>query len=273
MQLDCSDEGSGDAVILIHGGASNNRQWKSLIADLKPYFRVIAPNLHGAGKTPSWQGPNAYRLADAAALIERVCESIVGGVSLVGHSVGGAVAMQAAARLGARVEKLLLLEAAPYDLLRQAGAGGAYREALALYEFVRDGSERGEWAAIAERFLNAFVGTGAWEKMSDEKRARAVQLMHHNRAEWDSLMNDRTTLREWGSRLPHQTLFVSAADTWPPLRALTELFVKGCPHWTFAELPEGGHMAPLYRPDLVNPIICEFLKFSSRLPARAKHDN
>jgi hypothetical protein len=68
-------------------------------------------------------------------------------------------------------------------------------------------------------------------------------------------------------------LFVSAADTWPPLRALTELFVKGCPHWTFAELPEGGHMAPLYRPDLVNPIICEFLKFSSRLPARAKHDN
>jgi pimeloyl-ACP methyl ester carboxylesterase len=230
MQLDCSDEGSGDAVILIHGGASNNRQWKSLIADLKPYFRVIAPNLHGAGKTPSWQGPNAYRLADAAALIERVCESIVGGVSLVGHSVGGAVAMQAAARLGARVEKLLLLEAAPYDLLRQAGAGGAYREALALYEFVRDGSERGEWAAIAERFLNAFVGTGAWEKTSDEKRARAAQLMHHNRAQWDALINDRTTLREWSSRLPHQTLFVSAADTWLPLRALTELFVKGCPH-------------------------------------------
>ena len=258
--MDRTDEGSGDAVILIHGGASNNRQWKSLIDHLKPGFRVIAPNMHGAGETPAWQGPNPYRLADAAALIERLCESIAGNVSIVGHSVGGAFAMQAAAQLGARVDNLVLLEAAPYDLLRQAGSDHAYREALALYEFVRDGSERGDWAAIAERFLNAFVGRGAWEKTSDERRGRAAQLMRQNRAEWDSLMNDRTTLREWSSRLPHRTLFVSTADTWPPLRELKNLFVKGCPHWTFAEVPEGGHMAPLYRANLVNPIIAEFLK-------------
>jgi pimeloyl-ACP methyl ester carboxylesterase len=84
--------------------------------------------------------------------------------------------------------------------------------------------------------------------------------MRQNRAQWDSLMNDRTTLQEWSGRLPHRTLFVSAADTWPPLRELASLFAKGCPHWTFAEVPEGGHMAPLYRPDLVNPIVAEFLK-------------
>jgi pimeloyl-ACP methyl ester carboxylesterase len=260
VQIDRTDEGSGDAVILIHGGASNNRQWKSLIDDLKPRFRVIAPNMHGAGETPSWQGPNPYRLADAAALIERLCESIAGNVSIVGHSVGGAFAMQAATQLGPRVDKLVLLEAAPYDLLRQAGSDDAYREALALYEFVRDGSERGDWAAIAERFLNAFVGRGTWEKISDERRGRAAQLMRQNCAQWDSLMNDRTTLREWSSRLPHRTLFVSATDTWPPLRELKNLFVKGCPHWTFAEVPEGGHMAPLYRANLVNPVIAEFLK-------------
>lgn len=260
MGIDCTDEGSGPAVVLIHGGASNNRQWKSLIEDLRPRFRVIAPNMHGAGKTPSWQGPNPYTLGDAAALIEHLCESIGAKVSIVGHSVGGAFAMQAAARLGPRVDKLVLLEAAPYDLLRQAGCDLAYREARALYEFVRDGSERGEWAAIAERFLNAFVGKGAWEKLSDERRTRAAQLMQQNRAEWDSLMNDRTTLAEWKSRLPQRTLFISAADTWPPLRELTSLFANGCPHWVFAEVPEGGHMAALYRPDVVNPHIVEFLK-------------
>jgi pimeloyl-ACP methyl ester carboxylesterase len=84
--------------------------------------------------------------------------------------------------------------------------------------------------------------------------------MPQARAQWGSLMNDRTTLPEWSSRLRLRTLFISAADSWSPLRELTDLFLKGCPHWTFAEVPEGGHMAPLYRPDLVNPIINEFLK-------------
>lgn len=260
MQIDFSDAGSGDAVVLIHSGASNNRQWKSLVDDLAPHFRVIAPNMHGAGETPPWQGPHPYSLADAAALIERLCDSIVGNVSIVGHSVGGVYAMQTAAQLGNRVDRLVLLEAAPYDLLRQAGRDHAYGEALALYEFVRDGSERGDWFAIAERFLNAFVGGGAWEKMSDERQERAAQLMRHNRAQWDSLMNDRTTLAQWSGRLPHRTLFISATDTWPPLRALKDLFIEGCPHWTFAEVTEGGHMAPLYRASLVNPIISEFLK-------------
>jgi pimeloyl-ACP methyl ester carboxylesterase len=259
MEIEYSDEGSGDAVILIHGGASNNRQWKSLSDDLKTRFRVVAPNMPGAGGTPPWRGPHPYSLADAAAIIERLCESVAGSVSIVGHSAGGAWAMQAAVQLGSRVDKLVLLEAAPYDLLRQAGRDAEYREAQALYEFVCAGSERGEWAAIAEKFLDAFVGKSAWQKMNDERRARASKLMQQNRAQWDSLMNDRTTIAQWRSRLPQRTLFVSAADTWPPLYELTKLFIKECPHWTFEQVPEGGHMAALYRPDLVNPIIVGFL--------------
>lgn len=264
MQIDYSDEGSGKAVILIHGGASNNRQWKTLADELRQQFRVIAPNMHGAGSTPAWHGGSPYTLSDAAALIERLCEGIPGNISLVGHSVGGAWAMQAAARLGQRVDKLILLEAAPYDLLRQAGRLSSYRKAQDLYESVCEGSERGEWSAITERFLNTFVGKGAWDKLNDDRRTRAAELMRQNRTQWDSLMNDRTTLTEWSARLPKRTLFISAADTWPPLRELTNLFMDGCPHWTFAHVPEGGHMAALYRPELVNPVIVEFLKRQER---------
>lgn len=258
--IDCIDEGSGDAVILIHGGASNNRQWKALINDLKGEFRVIAPNMHGVGDTPIWRGPGSYSLADAASLIERLCQSIPGNVSLVGHSAGGAWAMEAGVQLGPRVDKLVLLEAAPYDLLRQAGCDAAYREARAVYEFVREGSERGAWAAIAERFLDAFGGPGTWARLSDDRRERAAGLMRQNRSQWESLINDRTTLAEWSARLPRRTLFISAADTWRPLHELTDLFVEGCPHWTFARVPEGGHLAAFNSPDRVNPVIRDFLK-------------
>lgn len=259
MQIDCLDAGSGPAVVLVHGGASSYRQWRALVDHLKSAFRVIAPNMHGVGTTPAWEGPGPYSLAAAGALIEHVCASLPGSIRLVGHSAGGTWAMQAAARLGARVDRLVLLEAAPYDLLRQAGRDAAYGEARALYEYVRDGSERGDWAAIAQRFLNVFDSDGAWEKLSAERRARVMQLMRPNRTQWESLINDRTTLAEWRARLPQRTLFISAPDTWPPLREITRLFIEACPHWTFVDLPGGGHLAPFHRPELVNPMVMEFL--------------
>ena len=259
MRIDCLDEGAGPAVVLVHGGASNYRQWRALIDHLKGAFRVIAPNMHGVGATPAWQGPGPYSLAAAGALIERVCASIPGTLRLVGHSAGGVWAMQAAAQLGARVEALVLLEAAAYDLLRQAGRDAAYREARALYDFVCRGTERGEWSAIAERFVNAFAGDGAWQTLSAERRARVERLMRPNRAQWESLIGDRTTLAEWRARLPQRTLFVGAADTWPPLREITQLFMEACPHWTYAHLAQGGHLVAFNRPEQVNPMIMEFL--------------
>lgn len=259
MFVDLSDEGSGEAVVLIHGGASNNRQWKGLTQLLKDRFRVIAPNLYGAGKTSPWIGTGPHRLVDSAALVEQVCATFDGSVNIVGHSFGGAVAMQAAAQLGERVARLVLLEAAPYDLLRQCGRVEAYRVACDLYEFVLEGSRRGDWLTIAERFLNAFVGDKAWESMSAERQQRAAELMRQNRCEWEALMTDTTALEQWSRRLPPRTLLVSASDTWPPLRELMQVFKAGCPHWTFATVPNGGHMAPLLQPELVNPIIVDYL--------------
>jgi pimeloyl-ACP methyl ester carboxylesterase len=259
MRIDVSDQGAGETVVLIHGGASNNRQWRVLVEDLKDRFRVIAPNLYGAGETPHWTGANPHRLVDSAALVEQVCVNVEGPVTIVGHSFGGAVAMQAAAQLGGRVGQLILLEAAPYDLLRQHGRAEAYREARDLYEFVREGSIRGDWTTIAEKYFNAFAGGPLWQAMSEEKRSRATQLMLQNRCQWEALMNDTTPLEKWSRCLPRRTLLVSASDTWLPLRELEQLFKKGCPHWTFASLPTGGHIAAITRPELVNPIIVHFI--------------
>ena len=44
-----------------------------------------------------------------------------------------------------------------------------------------------------------------------------------------------------------------------PIRAIAEILAQACPGWTFRDIPAGGHMAPLTRPDLVNPMIREFL--------------
>ncbi|MFT5134007.1 MAG: hypothetical protein ACI9SC_002480, partial [Gammaproteobacteria bacterium] len=43
------------------------------------------------------------------------------------------------------------------------------------------------------------------------------------------------------------------------IEGIYEVFQELCPHWEYRQVDEGGHMGPVTRPDLVNPIILDFL--------------
>lgn len=240
--------------MLIHGGASSSRQWKALVEALSG-ARVIAPDLYRADGTPAWSGPGAYRLADAAQFVGRHCSGL-DAVSLVGHSLGGAVAMEAAAQLGHRVRRLVLLEPAAYPILR---GQPIYEEVASLHAYTAEHGERGDWLAVAERFSRAFLGDAAWEAMPEDRRMRSASTMRHTVHDWSALLGSERTLEDWKRLLPSRTLVVSAADTWAPLRAVRDALRAGVPYWKFVEIPGGGHMAPLTRAELVNPLVIEFL--------------
>lgn len=249
---------SGEAVVLIHGGASSSRQWKALVEALQG-VRVIAPDLYRADGTPAWGSTGPYRLADAAQFIGRHCSGF-DAVSLVGHSLGGAVAMEAAAQLGNRVTRLVLLEPAAYPILRgEAAHQAAYQEVVALHVYTSERGRRGEWLAVAERFFRAFFGDAAWVAMPEERRLRSASTMRHTVHDWEALLASERTLEDWKRLLPERTLAVCAVDTWAPLRAVRDVLRANLPRWKFVELPGGGHMAPLTRPELVNPLVVEFL--------------
>jgi len=72
-------------------------------------------------------------------------------------------------------------------------------------------------------------------------------------------MNEETTIDAWKALKP-KTLVVSALGTRRPIREIVELLADACPHWTYAQVAEGGHMAPVARPELVNPIVKRFLE-------------
>ncbi|MBC8092395.1 MAG: alpha/beta fold hydrolase, partial [Pseudonocardia sp.] len=80
-------------VVLLHSSVSGSRQWRKLVADLEPRFRVLALDLLGYGSTPAWSGDRPQRLTDQAALVHAALAGVDGPVGLVGHSFGGAVAM------------------------------------------------------------------------------------------------------------------------------------------------------------------------------------
>lgn len=100
--------GSGPALLLIHGIGDNSSTWQELIPHLARKYTVIAPDLLGHGRSDK---PRADYSVAAYANGMRDLLSVLGidKVSVIGHSLGGGVAMQFAYQFPDRVERLVLV--------------------------------------------------------------------------------------------------------------------------------------------------------------------
>ena len=100
--------GSGPALLLLHGITSNAATWKDVIPKLAKTHTVIAPDLVGHGKSAKPLGDyslGAYAsgVRDLLGLLE------VENATVVGHSLGGGVAMQFAYLFPERANRLVLV--------------------------------------------------------------------------------------------------------------------------------------------------------------------
>ncbi|MGI9210032.1 MAG: alpha/beta fold hydrolase [Rhodococcus sp. (in: high G+C Gram-positive bacteria)] len=100
--------GSGPALLLIHGIGDNSSTWTDVIPHLAEKYTVIAPDLLGHGRSDK---PRADYSVAAYANGMRDLLSVLGidKVTVVGHSLGGGVAMQFAYQFPGRVERLVLV--------------------------------------------------------------------------------------------------------------------------------------------------------------------
>jgi pimeloyl-ACP methyl ester carboxylesterase len=257
--VDYMEAGAGPVVVLIHASTSGARQWRLLITGLEDRYHLIAVNMMGYGRTPAWAGPRPQTLNDH---VRAIMPALPGGdqkIHLVGHSLGGAVAMMLAKQLGDRVEKLILLEPNPFYLLRDHGRDAAYAEIKAVSDDVRHKGDAGRWDEAAENFGDYWSRPGYWASLHDNLRASFIENLRNNYFEWEAVLDSDITLDDWRDALPEQTLVVSARDTTRPILEIVELMREACPAWDYVELPEGGHMAPMSHPQLVNPIIANYL--------------
>jgi pimeloyl-ACP methyl ester carboxylesterase len=102
--------GSGPAILLIHGIGDNSTTWNTVQAKLAQRFTVIAPDLLGHGKSDK---PRAdYSVAAYANGMRDLLTVLdIERVTIVGHSLGGGVAMQFAYQFPHLVERLILVSA------------------------------------------------------------------------------------------------------------------------------------------------------------------
>lgn len=87
------DEGQGEVILLLHGMAGSSQTWRSILRPLSRKYRVIAPDLLGHGN--SAKPRSDYSLGAFAVWLRDLLDELgVAQATVVGHSLGGGVAMQ-----------------------------------------------------------------------------------------------------------------------------------------------------------------------------------
>ena len=102
---------TGPPVVILHGLLGSARNWTSIAKELAAGHRVFALDLRNPGRSP-WAGTMSVdeMADDVAAFIERHGLS---AVTLIGHSLGGKVAMHLALTRPGLVERLVVVDVAP----------------------------------------------------------------------------------------------------------------------------------------------------------------
>jgi pimeloyl-ACP methyl ester carboxylesterase len=100
--------GDGEPVLLVHGIAGSSTTWKLVMPALSERYTVIAPDLLGHGMSAKPRGD--YSLGAYASGVRDLLLALgIDSVSVVGHSLGGGIAMQFAYQFPERCRRLALV--------------------------------------------------------------------------------------------------------------------------------------------------------------------
>src|SRR3954449_5709885 len=100
--------GDGPPVVLIHGMVNSSRHWEPVALRLAERYTVVAPDLLGHGDSAAVRGD--YSLGAHACSIRDLITTIgIERATVVGHSLGGGIAMQFFYQFPQRVERLALI--------------------------------------------------------------------------------------------------------------------------------------------------------------------
>lgn len=248
MNLPYLRTGSGTPLVLVHGYLGGSAQWQNQIAALAATHDVIAPDLPGFGRATDLPGPT--RIADFAAAIMDCLDALdIGTFALLGHSMGGMIVQEIAARHPDRIEALLLYGTGPLGLMPDRFEPIE----TSMARLATDGV-----GATADRISATWFrdGTAAPGYIPTRDIARPVHP--------DAARNALVAMRDWDGRdalakmkMPCRIVWgdQDRSYRWPQVNALW----TGIAGAELAVIPGASHAAHMEKPSLFNALVLDFL--------------
>lgn len=250
--------GEGPGALLLPPGASPAAIWRPMLEHAAGR-RWLALNPSGYGATDPWPDPRPADLAHESAAAAAVIAAEGGPVDLVGHSFGGALATRLVRERPELIRRLVLIEPAPYQLLRAAGEASLFEEVDRANTAYWETVARGEHEAALRGYIDYYAGgPGTWDSLPEKARAgflRIAQVIatglhaaHHDPLSPDDL-----------SAIGAPTLVIQGGRTFPVHGRLAELMAELIPGARLQVLDDAGHMLTTSHPAEAARLVTEFL--------------
>ena len=258
--------GSGPVVVLLHGLTGSSTTWREVMPRLAENYTVIAPDLLGHGESAKPRGD--YSLGAFASGIRDLLVALgVEQATIVGHSLGGGVAMQLAYQFPQRCERLVLVS-----------SGGLGREVSMLLRAVSlPGSELvlpvlltpvvrralAAWGSVlgAGGLHMGTVSAEVWRSYAALTRRRNQRAFIHTVRSVIDVSGQRVSAQDrlyLAGEIP--TLIVwGARDRIIPVDHAYAAH-EHIPHSRLEVVPDAGHFVPFERPDAFYDALVSFME-------------
>jgi pimeloyl-ACP methyl ester carboxylesterase len=256
LRLHFVDWGNEDRppLLLIHGGKDHARSWDPVARALRAEWRVIAPDLRGHGDS-AWAQGSTYTLPEYVLDVAQLIEVLdLAPVTIVGHSMGAAVALYYTGVYPEKVAKLIAIEGmgAPPELRALQEARELWDMTRSWIDAVRSGARRQprryatiDEAAARMRGENPNLSPGLARHLTVHGVARnedgsfSWKFDNASRPLFPQRLPPGTLERLWG-RIACPTLLVHGSDGWhgDPGRDGRAAHVPGA---RVLEIPGAGH--------------------------------
>jgi pimeloyl-ACP methyl ester carboxylesterase len=256
--------GSGPALLLLHGITNSSETWQRVAPRLAERFTVIAPDLLGHGNSATPRGD--YSLgAHASGARDLLTALGIERVTVVGHSLGGGIAMQFAYLFPERCERLVLVS-----------SGGLGREVhLLLRAAALPGADYVLPALTSAGLVGVGRGVGGLLRRLRVSPGEDLEVLAHGFASLDNAGSRQAFLHTVRSVIEPGGQRVSAQDRLTLAALLPTLIVWGgrdsiipaqhgaaahaaMPGSRFEVFPDAGHMPHDADPERFAALLTEF---------------
>jgi 3-oxoadipate enol-lactonase len=248
--------GEGSPVVLLHEGIADSRMWEPQWAEYSKRFRTVRYDMRGFGQSPAAVGTFSL----SGDLVQLLDSLELGPATLIGVSIGGAVAMETTIARPDLVSRLVLV--APglrgFEMSDETKAGWQEEESAL---------ERGDVEAAVEINMRMWVDgpSRPADEVDPELRTKVAEMQRRAieiYLEAGEEGEHQPLVEGWGERLAEiavPTLLIVGELDRPEMLEIAERLEAEIPNARRVTIPGTAHVPTMERPEEFDRIVLDFL--------------